>query len=297
MAEFQAIVLAGGEGIALYPLTKDTPKSLLPVDNKPLLWYQLDLLENSGFQKVVVVTTEEMVQKIGQYISEEYTGRIEINLCTVQDNLETADALRQVQDKITADHFMVLAGDLITDVVLHNLADVHRIQNASVTMLLRQEKKRIHQKWTRSDDMIDCIGLDRDNRVMCISPAVHLDDNLTIPKALLKRHHEITMHTNLFDAHFYIFSRKVFEILHEKKSLSSIKADLVPYLVRRQFRTEGVQVSLAESMSHTEKRTDSSCLRAFAFVMPAEAGYCERADSTLAYQAIQREVRSKLNKS
>ena len=47
--EFQAIILAGGRGSRMYPLTENIPKALLPVANKPLIWYPVNYLERVGF--------------------------------------------------------------------------------------------------------------------------------------------------------------------------------------------------------------------------------------------------------
>ena len=47
--EFQVVILAGGNGNRMYPLTEEIPKCLLPVANRPLLSYQLELLERVGF--------------------------------------------------------------------------------------------------------------------------------------------------------------------------------------------------------------------------------------------------------
>lgn len=47
--EIQPVVLAGGRGRKLYPFTEDTPKALLPVANRPLLYYPLLYLQNEGF--------------------------------------------------------------------------------------------------------------------------------------------------------------------------------------------------------------------------------------------------------
>jgi len=49
MAEFQAIVLAGGGGSRMYPLTEKQPKALLPVGNVPMIAYSLLNLEKAGF--------------------------------------------------------------------------------------------------------------------------------------------------------------------------------------------------------------------------------------------------------
>lgn len=50
MAEFQPVILAGGRGSRMYPLTEECPKALLPVGNMPLIWYPVQLLEKNGFK-------------------------------------------------------------------------------------------------------------------------------------------------------------------------------------------------------------------------------------------------------
>ena len=54
--EFQAVILAGGRGSRMYPLTEDCPKALLPVANRPLIWYPVHLLESNGFEGIILYT-------------------------------------------------------------------------------------------------------------------------------------------------------------------------------------------------------------------------------------------------
>ena len=54
----------------MYPLTEDRPKALLPVCNRPVIAYSLDLLESVGFSAVIVVTTKPAEPKIAKYLSE-----------------------------------------------------------------------------------------------------------------------------------------------------------------------------------------------------------------------------------
>jgi translation initiation factor eIF-2B subunit gamma len=309
MAEFQAIILAGGRGIRLYPLTDETPKSLLPANGRPLLWYQLNLLESSGFSDVLVVTVGDMLPQIQDYVTREYDGKLHVELCEVEDNIETADALREIADKIKKD-FIVLAGDLITDVVVHNVADAHRINDATVTMLLKPQEpldKAKGEKPRREKDLTDCIALaGSDDRVVLIEQAVHVNEDLYIPKTLTKRRTQFTLRTDLYDAHFYIFSHWVLDLLVEKKYIASIKADLIPHLVRRQFRgvkalPESVrekavgkqQLAASLSLSATSQFDPDDVLRVFGYVLPAN-GYCERADTVKAYEAMDAEVKSRL---
>ncbi len=48
--EFQVILLVGGHGSRMYPLTEEMSKYLLPIANRPLISYQLEFLENAGFR-------------------------------------------------------------------------------------------------------------------------------------------------------------------------------------------------------------------------------------------------------
>ncbi|EQC31793.1 hypothetical protein SDRG_10582 [Saprolegnia diclina VS20] len=312
MAEYQAVILAGGSGVRLYPLTEETPKPLLLVNGKPLIYYQLALLENSGFSDVLLVTANEMLDKVQSYVLGQYDGKISVTVVAVEgEATETADALRAVADKIRSD-FIVLAGDLITDCVLHNVADLHRINDATVTMLLKQEVveapskgKSSKEKPRRDEEMIDCIGMvDAENRVVFVSHSVYENDDLEVPRALLKRRPRINMHTDLYDAHVYIFSHWVLDLLAEKKHIASIKADLIPHLVRRQFRgrqalPESVRdrlVSnqhLAQDLSVSgSTKDDEDLLKVYAHVLPPNA-YCERADTKEAFNAMEKEVKSK----
>ena len=70
---------------------------------------------------------------------QEYKGSVQVEVCVVDEDLDTADVLRALREKITRD-FVVVSGDLITDVFLHHLADVHRINDATCTVLLRAPK-------------------------------------------------------------------------------------------------------------------------------------------------------------
>ncbi|ETV83631.1 hypothetical protein H257_04322 [Aphanomyces astaci] len=318
MAEFQAVILAGGSGVRLYPLTEETPKPLLLLNDRPLLYYQLALLEKSGFSDVLVITTTEMKDQICDYKLRQYDGKIGIDVVAVEGDVgETADALRAVSDRIRSD-FIVIAGDLVTDCVLQHVADLHRINDASVTMLLKQEVigepvkgSKSKDKPRRDREMIDCIGLvDSDSRVVHIAHSIFANDDMEgsedveMPLALLKRRPRINMRTDLYDAHVYIFPHWVLDLLHEKKHIASIKADLIPHLVRRQFR--GAQ-ALAESVrgklqcpQHVANRLSVSCgskddddvMKVFAYILPSNA-YCERADTKEAYNAMTKEIKSK----
>ncbi|XP_045395086.1 translation initiation factor eIF-2B subunit gamma-like, partial [Lemur catta] len=96
--EFQAVVMAVGGGSRMTDLTSSIPKPLLPVGNKPLIWYPLNLLERVGFEEVIVVTTRD-VQKA---LCAEFKMKMKADIVCPPDEADmgTADSLRYIYPKL-----------------------------------------------------------------------------------------------------------------------------------------------------------------------------------------------------
>ena len=85
--ELQAVILASGnDGDNLYPLTEQLSPALLPVANRKLISYQLELLERArGFRKVFVLTFERWLSELSKYITEQfafqngYKGQLQVD--------------------------------------------------------------------------------------------------------------------------------------------------------------------------------------------------------------------------
>lgn len=105
----QVVILAGGEGLRLRPITNDTPKPMVLIYGKPFLQYQLELLKLYGLRDVVL-----LVGYLGDRI-EEYFGNgakfgLRITYSYEKNLLGTAGALRNAEDKL-ANEFIFLNGD------------------------------------------------------------------------------------------------------------------------------------------------------------------------------------------
>src|SRR3989338_3007939 len=137
--ELQAVLLAGGDGLRLYPLASDhSPKATLPIANHPMIHYSLSYLEKNGLKDVIVVVKAPQ-QKIIEQAIEEYPGKLKIEIKTLDNkDSESAEALRQIHDSIYT-NFVVMSVDTFTDVPLVNAFDIHRQHNSSLTMLLKDE--------------------------------------------------------------------------------------------------------------------------------------------------------------
>ena len=296
--QFTAVILAGGSGGRLYPLTVESDaalahslaKPLLPVANHPLLWYQLRLLEKAGFGHALIITVRRFEERITHFIdafARERAAaaaatrappphRFEPELFILEDHCGTAEALRRAREQIKTD-FVVISGDLITESVLHQLADIHRIRDATLTMLLKSDAtaenatddadkkdvlvKKMRQK--KEGNVVEFVGLvEGESRVVLVKEgALDVEDTLHLPKSpLLRRRPSISVHTDLVDAHLYFFGHWILELLQEKRQFSSIKADLVPYLVRHQFRAHSAASSPAAGGAEGDRRLHSRAM-------------------------------------
>lgn len=248
--EFAVVILAGGMGsVSLYPLAEQRPKVMLPIANRPLLSYPLELFESAGFRDVIVLTYEAAASPISQYV-QQYKGKLKIDLVVIPEELETADALYRLKDRMPRSDFIVCSGDLVADSrFLHAMADLHRAQDALVTLLIKEsprEEPTPGKKPSKDEKDVgdrDCIALDASKqRVLLLtsSSATELESELVLPKQLLKTFPNFTIYNNLLDSHCYFFSYKVWDHMTERrqtrKKLYSIKGELLPALIRHQYR-------------------------------------------------------------
>ncbi len=132
----QAVLLAGGIGTRLRPLTYQRPKALLPVLNQPLISYELKLLGRFGVAEVILATAYQ-ADKLRPALGD--GGQWGVELRYVQESLPlgTAGAIKNVESLI-AGPFFAFNGDLIMDVDLALMAEAHEQSGAEVTILLRQ---------------------------------------------------------------------------------------------------------------------------------------------------------------
>uniref|UniRef100_A0A3B4APG6 Translation initiation factor eIF2B subunit gamma n=1 Tax=Periophthalmus magnuspinnatus TaxID=409849 RepID=A0A3B4APG6_9GOBI len=236
--ELQAVLMAAGGGSRMTDLTYNTPKPMLPVGNKPVIWYPL---KKEWVLKVIVITTKE-VQKMMSTDPKIKEVRMKLDVVCIQEDgdMGTADTLRHIQQKIKTD-ILVLSCDLITDVALHEVVDLFRAHNATMAMLMSKTHEFTEtvpgQKGKKKTaEQRDFVGVDHSGkRLLFMANEADLEDGLSIRKSIMRKHPRMHIKTGLEDAHLYCLKKAVVDFLTENKSISSIRGELVPYLVRKQF--------------------------------------------------------------
>ncbi len=131
----KAVVMAGGEGTRLRPLTSNQPKPMVPIVGKPCMEHALDLLRRHGLTEVVV-TLAFMPQAIRTYFGDGESLGLEMDYSVEEQPLGTAGSVALAKERLT-ETFLVISGDALCDVDLTGLIDAHRRNGAAVTIGLK----------------------------------------------------------------------------------------------------------------------------------------------------------------
>lgn len=137
----KAVILAGGIGTRLRPLTYTRPKVMLPIANKPILFYIIDSLSKQGFNEIIL-TTSYADEQISEYFGDGSDFNVKIIYSREEIPLGTAGGVRKAR-KYLDETFAVIQGDNITSIKFGNLMKYHRTKRAMVTIAL----KRVSKPW------------------------------------------------------------------------------------------------------------------------------------------------------
>jgi mannose-1-phosphate guanylyltransferase/phosphomannomutase len=128
----RAVVMAGGEGTRLRPLTSSQPKPMVPIVGKPCLQHVLELLHRHEIREVVV-TLAFMPQAIRTYFADGDELDMELDYSVEARPLGTAGSVRLVGERLR-DTFLVISGDAVCDLDLDALVQAHDGSGAAVTV-------------------------------------------------------------------------------------------------------------------------------------------------------------------
>ncbi|HVV60040.1 MAG TPA: sugar phosphate nucleotidyltransferase [Gaiellaceae bacterium] len=131
----KAVVMAGGEGTRLRPLTSNQPKPMVPIVGKPCMEHILELLREHGFEDVVV-TVAFLPQAIRSYFGSGEAMGLNIEYSVEENPLGTAGSVRLASDRID-DTCLVISGDALCDIDLSKIVEFHREKGAAVTIGLK----------------------------------------------------------------------------------------------------------------------------------------------------------------
>jgi mannose-1-phosphate guanylyltransferase/phosphomannomutase len=131
----KAVVMAGGEGTRLRPLTSNQPKPMVPIVGKPCMEHILELLKQHDLDDVIV-TVAFLPQAIRSYFGSGDSLGMSIEYSVEESPLGTAGSVRLASDRLD-ETFLVISGDALCDVDLTDLIRFHREKASAVTIGLK----------------------------------------------------------------------------------------------------------------------------------------------------------------
>ena len=131
----KAIIMAGGEGSRLRPLTCDCPKPMVPLMDKPVMHYALELLKRHGVREAAA-TLHYLPDRVRDYFGDGTDFGLSVRYYEETEPLGTAGSVCQARDFLT-ETFVVLSGDGVTDCNLTDALRFHREKGALATLVLK----------------------------------------------------------------------------------------------------------------------------------------------------------------
>jgi mannose-1-phosphate guanylyltransferase len=136
----KGIIIAGGFGTRLAPLTYRRPKHLLPVANRPFLEYQVALLRRHGIDEIAFATNY-FAEQIEAHLGDGSRFGVSMRYALEEQPLGTAGAIRNAAAFFPDEPVLVLNGDILTDFDLSKMMAFHRSRCAQATIALRAVEK------------------------------------------------------------------------------------------------------------------------------------------------------------
>jgi len=130
----KAVIMAGGEGTRLRPLTCTRPKPMVPVANRPVMAYALELLSRHGLREAAV-TLQYLPRHITDYFGEGEDWGIRLHYFLESSPLGTAGSVKNAAAFLD-ETFLVVSGDALTDLSVEEAVRFHRERKALATLVL-----------------------------------------------------------------------------------------------------------------------------------------------------------------
>jgi len=199
----KTVLMAGGKGSRIRPLTLSRPKPLIPVANRPMIEYIVEKIEKSNSSELVV-TLSYLKNQIKALLQKDYPD-MNIRYSVEKKPLGTAGGVKQAS-KYIDDTFFVLSGDVLVDVDLNNLLEFHNEKKALATMVLTQVQDPSH---------FGIATLDNENQII----------------KFLEKPSSQELFSNLANTGTYILEPEILDYIDTKKGEMDFSKDIFPQLI------------------------------------------------------------------
>lgn len=213
-----AVIMAGGRGERLRPITDTFPKPLVPVGNRPACAASFMILSRVGI-KSAYLTVKYRHEMIKNTLGEEYEG-VKLRYIVEENSLGTAGGVRNAFEKITLEtgkepnETVVLSGDAVSDYDLSVLISLHRVKNAAASLFLSEAE---------DPSMYGTVKIDGDGRI----------------EAFTEKNREARPYS-LINAGIYVLSARAVKMIPPGKEYD-FGHDLFPTMLKRGEKLYGIR--------------------------------------------------------
>jgi len=200
---YTALILAGGEGTRLKPLTLKIPKPSIPLVNKPFLFYQMDLIDKAGIKNCILLSGYKS-DILKRTFKKKYKN-LRIEIVEEKEPLGTGGAIGFIKDEISTP-VVVFNGDVLLELDLEKIIKEHKIKNAEGTILTKE---------VENPSRYGVILAESNGKI------INFLEKVKEPPS------------NLINAGLYIFEKNVLKEIPKKNS--SIEREVFPNLIKNGF--------------------------------------------------------------
>ncbi|MGD8190066.1 sugar phosphate nucleotidyltransferase [Brevibacillus ginsengisoli] len=146
----KAVIMAGGKGTRLLPMTSKTPKPMVPLLNRPCMEYIIDLLKKHGITDIAV-TVQYLPEVMKSYFGDGSSFGVSMTYFEETVPLGTAGSIKNCEEFLD-DRFIVISGDALTDINLTEAIDYHLEKEALATLVLTHVENPLEFGMVMTDD-------------------------------------------------------------------------------------------------------------------------------------------------
>ncbi len=218
------VILVGGRGVRLRPLTLTRPKALLPICNRPLIEYVIENLKRCGITNLLVIADRYNEDSIKNYLGNGSKFNVKINYLERASPVSTVDAIRNAEEFLT-DDFLVVMGDNLTNVDIRKVINYHYEKNSIATIGLKYMEKPLSY---------GVVVLNPEKRIVFFKKRP-VSEDIKIPFDQLSTTAKFEIYTSLENTQIYFFDQGIISLLKERITFHSFGANVFPYLAKHEY--------------------------------------------------------------